>query len=626
MALAAVAPACLAAPASSPATLPVVWSAGPAAEYLLLVGDLAAPPMEGRGPGTAGIEKARDYIVQHFKDAGLAPAFDGNFTQPFPLRGSLKAQRQSLAAFDAKGKEVLDAKPVEDFAALGFSPDANFRGPAVWVGYGISNPQADYDSYEDANHDALAGKIAVAFRYEPQDANGASLWARGRADGPQLPWSQAASLVHKGQWAAAHGAVALLVVNPPSQDQDKTPRPTDETGVRAGLKIPVFQISSETFGKLLRQAGLDANDAALFRMQDRADKAAGKPLPLGDLVIAGAVSLRATTYTVHNVAGVLRGAGALAEEVIVISSHYDHLGYGPFGSRTGEHAIHPGADDNASGSAGVMMLAKRFARLAADANAPKSRRSILFVTFSGEERGLIGSQYLVDHLSEAGLKPQQIVANLNMDMIGRVRDDRLYVLAADTGAEWREMLKSAAKGTGLEVLPSGTGLSGSDHASFYNGLRVPVLHFFSGLHGDYHTPRDTADLINGPGAVKVLDVVANVAAELWTRPARLTYVVPKAATAPGGAGPSVYLGIVLDEPMEGDKGVPILSVLPGSPADAAGVKPGDVLLALNGKPIDKLKDLLDALGAASPGDKVKLTIRRDGKSVEAEATLRKRGT
>jgi hypothetical protein len=423
--LAAVAPACLAAPTSTPATQSVVWSAGPAAEYLLLVQDLAAPDMEGRGPGTAGIEKARDYIVRHFKDAGLAPAFDGNFTQPFPLRGDLKAQKQSLAAFDANGGELFEAKPVEDFAALGFSPDANFRGSAVWVGYGISNPQADYDSYEDANHDTLAGKVAVAFRYEPQDANGASLWARGRTDGTQLPWSPAASLLNKGQWAAAHGAVALLIVNPPSQDQDKAPRPTDETGLRAGLKIPVFQITSATFGKMLRQAGLDANDDALARMQDRADKAAGKPLPLGNLVIAGAVSLKATTYTVHNVAGVLRGAGALADEFIVISSHYDHLGYGPFGSRTGEHAIHPGADDNASGSAGVMMLAKRFARMAADANAPKSRRSILFVTFSGEERGLIGSQYFVGHLTEAALKPQQIVADLNLDMIGRMRDGQI---------------------------------------------------------------------------------------------------------------------------------------------------------------------------------------------------------
>jgi hypothetical protein len=610
-----------------------VWSAADAAEYLLLVGDLADPSMEGRGPGTAGIEKARDYIVRHFKEAGLEPAFgkssprdpSGEFTEPFPLRGSLKAQKQSLAAFDANGAELFEARPVEDFAALGFSPDANFRGQAVWVGYGITNSQADYDSYEDANSATLKGKVAVAFRLEPQDANGGSLWAPGRATGAGAPpWSQYSSLLNKAQWATRHGAVALLIVNPPSQDQDKAPRPTEETGSRAGLKIPVFQITTATFQKMLRSAGLDANDDALRRMQQQADKAAGKPLALGDAVLEGAVTLKATTYTVHNVAGVLRGAGTLADEIIVISSHYDHLGYGPFGSRTGQHAIHPGADDNASGTAGVMMLARQFARRAAEANAPRNRRTMLFVTFSGEERGLIGSQYLVSHLADAGIKPQQIVADLNVDMIGRLRDNRLYALAADTGAEWREMLKAAATDTGVEVLPSSTGLGGSDHASFYSGLKVPVLHFFSGLHGEYHTPRDTADLINGPGAVKVLAVVADVAERLWSRPARLTYVAPKAGAAAGG-GPSAYLGIVPDEAAEADKGLPVMSVLPGSPADEAGIRPGDVLVRLNDKPINTFKDLLDALGAGKPGDKVKVVFQRDGKSIEAETKLGKRG-
>lgn len=166
---------------------------------------------------------------------------------------------------------------------------------------------------------------------------------------------------------------------------------------------------------------------------------------------------------------------------------------------------------------------------------------------------------------------------------------------------------------------------GSDHFSFISGLRVPAVHFFTGLHGDYHSPRDTADTINAPGAVKVLDVAARLGEELWTRPGSLTYQTSKAGAAAAAGGPSAYLGIVPDEAAEPDKGLPVMSVLPGSPADNAGVKPGDVLVRLNDKPINKFKDLLDALGAGKPGDKVKLVLQRNGQTIETDATLGKRG-
>jgi hypothetical protein len=338
------------------------------------------------------------------------------------------------------------------------------------------------------------------------------------------------------------------------------------------------------------------------------------------------VSLAKRTVTAQNVAGIVRGAGELANEVLVIGAHYDHLSYGPFASRTGEHAIHPGADDNASGAAGVMTLARQFARRAAEANAPRNRRSILFVTFSGEERGLIGSGYLVKHLADANIQPQQIMAMLNMDMIGRLRNGRLYVMSIDTGAEWRDILKAAAEGTGLTVRPTPGDIDDSDQGSFYRHLKVPVAHFFTGLHAEYHTPKDTADLVNAPGAVQVLEVVSRVAEDLWARPARLTYVVSKLGAPPERDHPSAYLGIVPGTGGEGEKGVPILSVHPGGPADEAGLKPGDVILQINGKSIDGLKDLLGALGAAAPGDKVKITIQRDGKSIEVEAKLEQRGT
>jgi hypothetical protein len=609
----------------APATGGLVWSAQSAAEYLMLVQDLASPSMEGRGPGTAGIDKARDYIVRHFRDAGLEPAFDRgrSFTQSFELRGDMKVQKQDLSLRGPGGEVLYEAKPALDFSTLGLSPDANFRGQAVWVGYGVRNPQGGYDCYGDPNSRDLEGKVAIAFRYEPQDANGVSLWARPDVSLP--PWSSTAGLANKAQWAADHGAVALLVVNPPSQDQYPRLRGADETGTRPGAGIPVVHISAEMFRHVLRAAGRDANGAALDELQRQADQGATRPQPLPGANVQGLVSLTATTLAAQNVAGLLRGAGELADQVLVIGAHYDHLGRGPFGSRTGERAIHPGADDNASGSSGVMMLAQWFARRSARSDAPGSRRSILFVTFSGEERGLIGSGYLVRNLSQAGLQGPQVVAMLNLDMIGRLREHRLQVMGADSGAEWRGLLKSASEATNLEVLPSGGGLDGSDHGSFYTVLKVPVLHFFTGLHGEYHTPKDTADRINAPGAIEVVRFAETVAEDLWTRPARPTYVAPGPGASPGGRGPSAYLGIALGDSAAAGKGVGIFSVLPGSPAEESGLRAGDVLLRLNDTPIDTLKDLLEALGAGQPGDKARLTIQRGGKTVEVEAKLGNRG-
>ncbi len=605
-------------PTSAPASGSVVWSARPAAEYLRLVQDLSAPEMEGRGPGTAGIEKARDYVIERFREAGLSPAFGESYVQPFPLAVGLKAQKQSLRVLDANGAPLFTPRPGEEFSAMGVSPDANFRGRAVWVGYGVRDVLHGYDSYGDGNGEPLWGKVAVAFRYEPQDANGRSLWYRGGAGMGE--WSLAATFVNKAEWAAERGAVAMVVVNPPSQDPNEPLRTAAETAGRPGTRIPVLQISSRAMERLLGLAGWEDGPEALARLQAQADRAGGTPRAMGNLVLEGQVSLTPATTTAHNVAGVLRGSGTLAEEVIVIGAHYDHLGAGPVGSRAGAKALHPGADDNASGTAGVMTLARWLAAAAGDANAPKDRRTLLFVAFSGEERGLIGSAHFVRHIAEAGLRPQQVVAMLNLDMIGRLRYGQLFVMGADSASQWRAILEEAGQGSGLDLRVTGSGVGGSDQGSFYYGLKVPVLHFFTGTHAEYHTPRDTADRINAPGAVQVLRLVAAVAEDLWQRPTRLTYVAPRS-----GAGGGAYLGIIPDEAGEEGKGVFVAAVAPGGPAEHAGIQAGDAVVRLNDKPIRSLKDLQDALAAARPGDKVRLVVQRQGKTLDVEAKLGRRG-
>lgn len=609
-------------PVSLSSTRPAALSALSAADYQRLVNDLADPSMEGRGAGTEGLEKARGYIVRYFRGLGLEGPFDSSFTQPFPLRAGMKVRKQSLSLLDANRRGIFDFRGGEDFSTLGFSPDANFRAGAVWIGYGISNPQASYDSFgpRGAEANALKGKVAVAFRYEPQDEKGKSRWASGRPAGAE--WTQAASLLNKAVWAASRGAVALLVVNPPAEGNEPL-RGAEETGYRAGVNIPVIHISAEAFQRILAAGSPEADRDAvptLRKLQEAADRGAEAPRPLGDVLLSGRVSLTPSEITVHNVAGVLHGAGELADQVVIVGAHYDHLGGGMRGDR---RVIYPGADDNASGTAGVMLLARLFRDRAAEANAPASRRTILFVTFSAEERGLVGSRYLAGHLDQAGIGPQQVVAMVNLDMIGRLRNDRVSVPGADSATEWRDILKDAAQGAKVKPAPGGSGMGGSDQASFLSVLRVPALQFITGMHADYHRPTDTADKINAPGAVEVLKVASGVVDHLWTRPTRLTFVAAPMATAT--AGPAAFLGIVPDEPAEGKKGMPILAVSPGSPAGAAGLKAGDVLVRFNGRAIDKFKDLLDALGAAKPGDTAKLTIQRDGKTLEIEAKLGRRG-
>ena len=321
----------------------------------------------------------------------------------------------------------------------------------------------------------------------------------------------------------------------------------------------------------------------------------------------------------QNVVAVLRGSDpALAGEYIVLGAHFDHLG------RSGASALDPdsaeairnGADDNASGTAAVMELARLLSR-----HAP--RRSVVFVTFSGEELGLLGSQRFVER---SPVPIDHVVAMLNFDMVGRLRNQRLIVYGVETATEMRSLVDSAASGTGLDVRGVGDGFGPSDHSSFH-ARGVPVLHFFTDLHEDYHRATDDADKVSAAGVGRVVGLAERVVRSIADRDARLTpvRVSRPAPVATSGRPRDAYLGSIPDMGAPETPGVRLTGVRADSPGDKAGLKAGDIIVEFDGKAVKDLYEYTDALQARKPGDTVSIVVLREGARVRLTATLGRRG-
>jgi peptidase M28-like protein/PDZ domain-containing protein len=311
---------------------------------------------------------------------------------------------------------------------------------------------------------------------------------------------------------------------------------------------------------------------------------------------------------------------ALRSEYVVIGAHYDHLGRSTFDAMDpqAKDAIRHGADDNASGTAAVLELARRF-------HAAPARRSIIFVNFSGEELGDLGSEYFVDH---PPVPLDSIDAMLNFDMVGRLRNDKLIVYGVTTATEMRGIVDSAnTLQPPLAITALGDGFGPSDHASFY-AKKIPVLQFFTDMHEDYHKATDVASKINVPGEARVIDYAERIARDIANRPARLTYVrtsepPPRMSV---GTGNGTYFGSVPDMSTADVPGVKLAGVTAGSPADKAGVQAGDIIVEFGGKPVNDIYSYTDAIGAHKPGDVVTVVVLRGDRRLALTATLGKRGS
>ena len=603
--------ACNSAAAESQTSAPVV-KADPtfAVDARKAVEYLASDQLEGRGIGSPGIDKAADYIASAFEKLGLqpAPGYDRYF-QKFTISKSSAPDPSTTLMSDAGKAYAMDS----DFSVISLSSEGKFdAAPVVFAGYGISSKEHGYDDF--ANVD-VKGKVVLVLRYEPHEANGVS-----RFSGKKDEWSTAAALANKAKAAAEKGAVALLLVNPPKFHEDES-IPFNRGSADEKASVPFFHVKRHVADELLNNAGakpLEQLQAAI----DATGKPVGQPLP--DVKLAGQVKLLRKDTALKNVVAVLPGKGELAKEYVVIGAHYDHLGKGGPGSlRPNAQEIHNGADDNASGTAAVLELAEHYAKQGSPG------RSIIFAAFTAEESGLIGSARFV---KEPPVALDKIAYMLNLDMVGRVRNKVLSVGGTGTAASLDALLKKADEASPLEVkVFSKGGFGPSDHMSFA-AKKIPVLFFWTGYHPDYHKPSDDADKVNYEGLDQVVQLATTVVDELAKQP-REQYVSvsdnPHSAMAPGslrsGSGGSrASLGVLPAYGSETEKGVLIDDALPGTAAQEAGLKGGDVIIQFADDKIDSLQGLTDALGRAKPGDKVKIVVVRDGKNVELTATLRER--
>lgn len=534
---------------------------------------LADPARQGRGVGTDGLAQAGAYVEKRMKELGLETT-----RQPFPVVTSLKRLPAT--------KLVLDGKAIaaDAFVPLGFSAQGTVRAPIVFADYGVDDDFAARD---------VKGAIVLVRRFVPEGEKYASPEAQRRFG----------DLRHKAWLAREHGARSLVVVDAPAPPPNAPPNAMIDW--KAPDEAPLPALEPEGYG-----------DAGLVVAAIKRD--VGAPL-IARLVagekITGAigVALSPEKQPAFNVVGRLRANAAqkLSGE-IVVGAHYDHLGLGGRNSLAPDrHEPHLGADDNASGTATMLEVARILS------TEKERKRDVVFVAFSAEESGALGSTFYTKRVPT-----RSTLAMLNLDMVGRMRDDRLTVLGGESAAEWPAIVPAACDRARVQCTLGGDGYGPSDSTPFY-AAGVPVAFFFTGAHDDYHKPSDAAARINAAGAAQVAAVVADTTRALIDRDARLTY---KAVPAPVPRGDlrsfNASLGTVPDYagPRDG-KGVLLAGVRPGGAAEKAGLMRGDVLVRVGTHAIATVEDLMYALNASKPGETVTVVVLREGKELKLEATF-----
>ena len=560
---------------------------------------LASDELEGRGTGTPGNQKAAEYIVQQFTSYGLRPAGPGgSWYQPFDFVSAVQlGKNNSLSISPMIGpKRPLEAD--KDFRPLGFSSNSSVKASAVFAGYGISAPEKNYDDFGGLD---VTGKVVIALRYGP-DGNDA-----------HSEFYKFTSFRNKARYARDKGAAALILVDP--LDDDLVKLSYDQSFATSG--IPCVSMRKNILERIFEPMNRD-----LKHLQDSI-KSSRKPVTfdLPELTVALETEIVKVMGKTANVIGMLEGSDEkLKNENVIIGAHFDHLGYGGPGSGSLQpdvHEIHNGADDNASGSAGLLEIAQQFAA------AEKPRRTIVFLAFSGEEMGTLGSQY---YTNNPVVPLTSSIAMLNMDMIGRMKDNSITVSGVGTAAMWSDLVKKSNSGKDtLTVKTVADGFGPSDHASFYT-KDIPVLFFFTGNHPDYHKPSDDWDKINVSDEARVVRYVYRIANDLQQVAEKPTFIKTQTTASMGGGdgrGFTVTLGVVPDYGATVE-GMRIDGTRAGGPADKAGLKSGDIITKLAKKKVMNIYDYMGVLGELKSGDVVEIEVMRDGKPMVFSATMQKR--
>jgi hypothetical protein len=571
---------------------------------------MTSDALEGRGVGTEGLDRASRFLAAQFAQAGLRTnAWKESPYEEFEMRagmtlGPADHNRLTLVGPAANGatqeqRTVLSLG--KDFNPLALGGSGQFQAPLVFAGYGITAPELNYDDYAGLD---VKGKAVLVVRKEPQQAD-----PKSKFDGTRM--TQHASFLRKVANAVAHGALAVVLINDhfsvasgtPPAEQDRLLGLTEAGGQSVAGKTPVFFATRAAVAPLVKAAL--GQDLTGWEKQVDAELVP-HTTPLKNCRIEAEASLTNRQAKVRNVMGVLDGAGPLTNETLVVGAHYDHLGFITVG---GTNRIFRGADDNASGTVTLLGVA----RLLAARPTPPARR-IVFVAFTGEEAGLVGS---ARYVRETIFPLEKTVAMINLDMVGRLAGERLTVDGSGTAAAFDPLLDELGKKYGFQLTKHRAAGGGSDHASF-NARRVPVLQLSTGLHPDYHQPSDDVSKINIQGMRRVAELVADAAWAIAANPQRPVYVTNQTSVAARSG--RAYLGIQLDS-TAGGQGVSVGGVSENSPAARAGLRTGDVIVKWGDQKLAGAEDLLAAVTKAKPGQQVQLTLTRQGKTITQTVTL-----
>ena len=586
--------------------------------YTAHVSYLANDFMEGRVPGSKGMEIARDYAEHFMQISGLEPAFTtketlangtvretpfASFRQAFPLGGSLEVKSSSLTA--KVGGQSFNFESDRDYTATGLGGSGDVTGEAVFVGYSIGEGPDGFSSYPQGAD--LTGKIAVMYRFEPMNDQGKSLWSESE-------WSGNASFDGKLNAAFERGAAACIVINTPFADDERIQRLDGFRGSGTGGDKPVFLVSPDA-GRMLLDAVKGQNAEDLWKVANEG----GKLVDIGQMTVQA--DMQREVLHAENIGGIIRGRGELADEWVVVGAHLDHIGMGYFGSRSGSGQLHPGADDNATGSAAVLLLADLVNRSYAELSEGDDARSVLLMCFDAEESGLNGSRY---YANNPIVPIENHAVMINFDMIGRVLNKRLVVSGLETGEGMAEALEPILANSELEIVRPPNMSGASDHTSFYT-KGVPVLFsIIADFHSDYHTPGDVYWKLNNEDTVHVAHMYHDIIMKLATMPERPKFVSPDQQNAgPSMSDIKVRMGIMPDY-NAGNLGVTIGEVTKGGSADLAGVQSGDVLVRWDGVKIADVRDWMGKLVNHKPGDVVNVGVKRDGEEITLEVTLQGR--
>ena len=632
---------------------------------------LASDELEGRGVETEGINKAADYIVNHFRRIGLkVDSYNGSAFQPFEISTDVRMGEESenfltLIATSNDGASEQGAEETElalgfEFNPLAIGASGDFEADVVFVGYGIEAPDVGYDEYADVD---VKGKVVIVVRKEPQQDNAESVFDGLKSSRHATFQSKVSNAYQKGaaavimvndagqagkylaglkhalsQYSAQLKALTKTfeaIVNPSSEEIAKHKQALreavnnisdtvselngdgdvvlnfDEAGAPANRKsMPVFFARRSSIEPMVK-SGLGKSLAEIETLVDKTMK----PV-VGELKgwrVKGSASLIQAKAKVKNVVGVLEGKGNLKNETVVVGAHYDHLGYGGRGSLAPwTMDIHNGADDNSSGTTGMMEIASIVAK--SDA---KNRRRVVFIAFSAEERGLIGSAFYVNNPL---FSLDNTVAMINLDMIGRLTDNKLIITGTGTSDVWPRLLDELNKDFKFEITRQPEGTGPSDHQSFYL-KKIPVLHLFTGLHEFYHRPSDDPKIVDFAGMARIVELGAQITQYLQTLEERPNFQKSeKQRNVENTGGDRPYFGSIPDYADNTD-GLPLSGVSSNGPADLAGIKPKDIIVKINDYKIGGIEDFDSALRKFKGGDKVKVTVLRGKKQLVVEVKL-----